>query len=189
VLIGRQGNNWWLAHRGQMIRAAPEQVRAATDEERQADRYVEEVLKDTSELLKGSTGQRQFVDLVNQEKPPTLQDIPHPSAVVANTEESVTDLPVHRARRDEKVDEPRLDASTEKPSVQLTDLVTPSISIPETSGTSAQSSNYGPTRHRITSKRPNPMEGLRRPPEVLQDDFLDCLRENIPKLIQHHKGI
>ena len=74
MLIGQQGRNWWLVHRGTLIRADPTQLRYATQSEGLGDTCVEEVLKTAKgrleEIKHGTHGAHTYLDLTKEAVPP-----------------------------------------------------------------------------------------------------------------------
>ena len=80
ILLGQQGRNWWLVHRGQAIRADPCQLRHTSQSEKYADENLEECLRQAQEMADGR-GQNTFVDITKEEKKPLpplvrLQGVP-----------------------------------------------------------------------------------------------------------------
>eukprot|EP00959_Pyramimonas_sp_CCMP1952_P459642 9478559-Pyramimonas_sp.AAC.1 len=82
ILIGQQGRNWWLSHRGHLIRADPSQLRPASTSEVQADHLVEQVLQSEQQKLSTVGGHLHFLDLTRQECPPGVS-APDPESAPA----------------------------------------------------------------------------------------------------------
>ena len=71
MVLGKIGKNIVVAHRRSLLRCAPEQLRHASSEERQIAEFPESELLGIRNLLeKGQFPKSQFLDIVNQDKPP-----------------------------------------------------------------------------------------------------------------------
>ena len=75
TIIGKQGVNYILAHRGAFLREAPEQIRPATAEETAGDEEVDDVLRESARQMRSQEGQRGMVDITTEERPPTPEDV------------------------------------------------------------------------------------------------------------------
>jgi hypothetical protein len=70
LILGRIGVNWVVAHRRNLFRCSPEQLRHATQDEQAIAKFDQSELLGIKTLLeKGQFPKSQFVDLVNQEQP------------------------------------------------------------------------------------------------------------------------
>lgn len=75
VVMGRVGRNYVIAHRKQIFRVAPEQLRAATSEEKAVLQSPQAELLGIKDLLEGGTFKsHQFVDLVPGHYPTVQAD-------------------------------------------------------------------------------------------------------------------
>ena len=97
VVIGHVGRNIVLAHRNHILRCAPEQVRMATDSERQLIQTPETQLLGIKDMLEGGTFRSsQYVDLLPQSYPPVENVVANlgeqPSADVPAAGESHLDV-------------------------------------------------------------------------------------------------
>ena len=67
VVVGPEKGNWWVSMNGQFLKAAPQQIRQASEEELQAHRHVDEVLMQFDAKQVAADG---GIDLTQQEFPP-----------------------------------------------------------------------------------------------------------------------
>ena len=82
MVIGKVGRNYIIAHRRQVLRCAPEQLRAATTEEKTLVQTPEAELLGIKDLIEGGTFKgQQYVDLVPGRYPPTVAVAGFPIAV------------------------------------------------------------------------------------------------------------
>ncbi len=192
VVVGYVGRNIILAHRRQILRCAPEQIRYATTEERTLIGSPKVELLGVKDMLEGGTFKgQQFVDLMpghypTEEKPPERNDPPQeeipdpvraaerPAVVPENSQEVGENT---ERREDEATPEENI-FDDEMPEVREEDK----SSNPETK----ESSTYGPVRRRIGNKS-GPLS-LWRPAEMASDDFADIMREVVPRLIDEAVG-
>ena len=194
-----------LAHRKQVLRCAPEQVRFATSEERTLVGTPQAELLGIKDLIEGGAFKsQQYLDLVPQsyptEQPPGCGS-PEPASRAASvpagsTFESVQSKPGSAAVPVEKPIEPNL--QSEEPDASQLDSqailsppetpppfqenITPHAKVPGNEvGSEASSSSYGPVRRRVSGK--DGPQSIWRPAALRQDDFVDLMKEVVPKLI------
>jgi hypothetical protein len=197
IVLGTVGRNIVLMHRRQVIRAAPEQVRLATSEERTVIAAPQAELLGIKDLIdKGQLKSQQFVDLVPESYPteetPCLEPREHaPLAPTAGVSADAKEMHVGDRPSDvPDVDMPPLSspAVVDKSPLENQDddqPVVPTLvhdhaeeSLPSSS--SAESS-YGPVRRRVTGKNGPP--SLWRPLALQPEDFSEIMQELIPHLI------
>ena len=74
TILGQEGDDFWLVHAGSLLKACPEHMRYATNEEKWADENVPDFLKNPSAVLKSmNKNQNIFHDLTKTDKP-SLRD-------------------------------------------------------------------------------------------------------------------
>ena len=82
TVLGKVGRNYVLAHRKQILRAAPEQVRAATNEEISLLTTPNAELLGIKDLIEGGAFKsQQYIDLVSQSYPTSGQQVGVPPSV------------------------------------------------------------------------------------------------------------
>ena len=187
MVISKVGRNFIIAHRKQILRCAPEQLRPATMEEKTLVQTPEAELLGIRDLIEGGTFKgHQYVDLVPGRYPPSAGGPPQPmevdapdqvhapmpesssagsvpnqvSAPVANLPEAPTSSPM-----------PADDAEAE--SRPITGETPPDPEVP--------SSSYGPIRCRVYGKSDD--RAMYRPAAMREDDFVEIMREVVPQLI------
>ena len=191
VIIGQIGKNWIVAHRRQIIRCAPEQLRPATTEERTLISSPQAELLGVKDLIEGGTFKsHQLIDLVpghyptsesSQQSPDTgTQENPDVQKPAVD-EKAVTPPSVQPMTRD---DEP-------KPTIQPPDWNAEQSNVPSNTSSAstdrprdtpqAESSSYGPIRRRVDQK--SGATALYRPAAMRQEDFLEVIKEVVPRLI------
>ena len=177
VVIGNIGRNVVIAHRRQIFRCAPEQLRFATTEERTLITSPDSELLGIKDMIEGGTfASKQFVDLVSSHYPPSVgvdeSSSVNPS-VPALTESAAPDnsAPVQDATSAVK---PAEEAET------VPDDLMPDVAKQEHPG------QYGPVRRRVAGKSGE--NTLYRPPAMKQEDFIDVMREMVPQLLHHFPG-
>ena len=189
VVIGSVGRNLVIAHRRQIFRCAPEQLRPATEEEKTVISSPDVELLGIKDLIEGGTFKsKQYVDLVSSHYPP-LQ---------AASESSVETEPSAPAReiaiptaRETGINPPANPAMTEneqsaipqEESIEMSSQKeTISEQTPEGEAHTGESS-YGPirTRRRVEGKSGEP--ALFRPPAMKEDDFVELMKDLVPALI------
>jgi len=70
TIMDRVHGNYWLAMAGTVIKAAPEQIRFLTAEERRAQRLVEDELRTTKLDLENIDKQKNFIAITADKMPP-----------------------------------------------------------------------------------------------------------------------
>jgi hypothetical protein len=196
MIIGKVGRNNVIAHRKQIFRCAPEQLRPATSEEKTLVQTPEAELLGIKDLIEGGTFKgKQYVDLVPGQYPPTVEASAQPATPLAQLPVSGDAEEVQRPAAPE-VPEPSVPA----PSVlEGESSVTPgqinheehpnmNSQVPEMPGVSStptepeqSSSSYGPIRRRVHGKSDE--NALYRPPAMREDDFIEIMREVVPQLV------
>lgn len=174
VVLGQVGRNYVLAHRKQVLRVAPEQIRAATSEERTLLTSPDAELLGVKDLIDGGAFKSsQYIDLTQQSYPEaSSSDRGGPSSSLARPESRtssvlVPDLP---AAGGESATASERDASRRS---------APFPSGGEASGQTSESpAAYGPVRHRVVGKQEP--DALWRPAGLRQDDFVDAMRSVVP---------
>ena len=199
IVIGYVGRNLVLAHRKNILRCAPEQVRFATSEERTLIHTPQVELLGIKDMIEGGAFKsQQYVDLVHQsypneppDRPPTVplvpdQPIPEESsrpAIVPNRASMPSDVPPPfcNAEVPEQVQEGEksgVSHSAEDASAEV-----PMDSSGQQESTSESQSSYGPVRRRIHGK--DGKSALYRPAPMHSEDFVDIMREVVPRLIEN----
>ena len=181
VAIGQVGKNWIIAHRRQIFRCAPEQLRLATTEEKVLVSSPQAELLGIKDLLEGGTFRsHQFVDLVPGHYP--MEESPR------ETHEDVTNDPVPNQQSSRPVTEsspdaemPDKDSGPDWDAEQSTEPSLTSSSSRQVQSTDQNASSYGPIRRRVEGKSGS--AALFRPPAMRQEDFLEMIRELVPPLI------
>ena len=188
--------NYVIAHRKQIFRCAPEQLRPATSEEKTLVQTPEAELLGIKDLIEGGTFKgKQYVDSVPGQYPPTV-------AASAQTATPLAQLPVPadseyvQGPAAPEVPEPSVPAPSvlEGKSGDVPDQINreehPTIDsqVPEVPGVSntptepeQSSSWYGPIRRRVHGKSDE--NALYRPPAMREDDFIEIMREVVPQLV------
>ena len=197
IVLGHIGKNLLIAHRKQVLRCAPEQVRPATSEERALIATPQVELLGIKDMIEGGTFKsQQFIDLVSQSYPTVApprsfeRDLPTNTAVsnqeqsdVAMDEASPSEQPPISEVPMEATEAPVLPTEVPVP-VAENPAVDPSLS--ESGG--GENSSYGPIRRRVQGK--DGPEALYRPPALRMEDFIDVIRETVPQMIEQvHQGI
>ena len=192
IVIGQVGRNLILAHRRQIFRCAPEQVRPATTEEKTLVSSPQAELLGIKDLIEGGTFRsHQFVDLVpsyyptaaegdacvSTSSPPDVQAMPPPgdassSEVVADKSPAAPEEISSGVNQDPEPEE----------SQSMSDAP-PGDSMPAESA----SSQYGPIRRRVRGKAGEAT--MYRPPAMRQEDFVEVMREVIPHLIDENVAV
>ena len=186
VVIGRVGRNLIIAHRRQIFRCAPEQLRPATTEERTLISTPEAELLGIKDLIEGGTFKsHQYVDLVPGMYPQTqegLSDAVVDLEAMSPAPESTDSMPAP-AQSPPRI--PEIQASQSQ-AIDPPAAVEPMVSHdqgnqsevsqppPTTEGT------YGPLR-RVKGKSVG--AALFRPPVMKEDDFVEVMRDLVPRLL------
>ena len=188
VVIGNVGRNVVIAHRKNIFRSAPEQLRPATNEERCLIETPEAELLGVKDLLEGGTFRsKQFVDLVPEHYPtlaPETVDasIPNAESSSAGNDPEGVDQPMLMSADMPPPMEPSHQPVPETPATSSSAV--PDNSVTQSSeavGQNTSESTYGPIRRRIHEKA-GPM-ALWRPAPMQQEDLAEVLREVIPQMI------
>lgn len=183
VVIGLVGRNYIIAHRKHIFRCAPEQLRPATGEERALVQTPQTELLGIRDMIEGGTFRSQnFVDLVPGHYPPeqsseqqdmsseAVPDVPAPV-------ESTPELP--HASEHQTMD---TDNAPETPESEQSEPKRTSSSLDRESGAS-----YGPVRTRSRIHMKSGPAALHVPAHTdAQDDFIDLMKEVVPRLIAEH---
>lgn len=199
IVIGYVGRNLVLAHRKSILRCAPEQVRFATSEERTLINTPQVELLGIKDMIEGGAFKsQQYIDLVHQSypnEPPEIPSVAHQSSGVTPTGE--TPRPIAKPISVPISDDVPPPFSTTENSEQEKDKetsVAPSGSnqaaaeVPMDSGETSRDnqesqSSYGPVRRRIHGK--DGKLALYRPAPMQPEDFVDIMREVVPRLIDN----
>jgi hypothetical protein len=205
IVLGNVGRNLVLAHRKQVLRCAPEQVRFATSEERTLVGTPQAELLGIKDLIEGGAFKsQQYVDLVPQSYPTEQSPVHSPpepinkaaSVPIGPTPESVqsepepaavpTKKPVESTTQSEEPDAIQPDVPTIIPPPEtpppFQENITQHAKVPGNEvGSEASSSSYGPVRRRVSGK--DGPQSIWRPAALRQDDFIDLMKEVVPKLI------
>ena len=183
MILGRLGVNWIVAHRRSILRCSPEQLRRATFEERAVAEFdASELLGIKTLLEKGQFPKGQFVDLVNQDKPPNPEavDESHQDQALART---AAQLLQEAAEPPEPI---RAEAESSPPSEAS---VQPE-GITEHAVARTRTEEYGPIRRvRHVIKSPpqyltSKPDQLSRPPVMAQEDFAEMMSDIVPQFLQ-----
>ena len=205
IVIGYVGRNLIIAHRKQIFRCAPEQVRSATTEERALIESPQAELLGIRGLMEGGTFKsHQFTDLVPSHYPtqdlsvPASSD-PHNEIVKSKPQEEMSPLdkaiPADtRDGGDAEQSAPIGDQQGTPPHVMesQSESVKPVADNPDSSTEDKSSTTelnpnrkenaYGPVRRRIWGKGGE--IALHRPGPMRADDFAEIMREMVPHLIE-----
>lgn len=189
VVMGKIGRNYVVAHRKQIFRVAPEQLRAATSEERTLLESPQAELLGIKDLLEGGTFRsHQYVDLVPGHYPTSQSEPPIPPGKVqehvtasdlnSGTPETA-DVPMEVVPPDQ---EPELQQESNS-NQHETEEEFPSLSIggSSSSNPARDESSYGPVRRRIPQKAGE--AALFRPAAMREQDFTDLMREMVPRIL------
>ena len=191
IVIGYVGRNLVLAHRKNILRCAPEQVRFATSEERTLIHTPQVELLGIKDMIEGGAFKsQQYIDLVHQSYPnepperpsvaPSSSEVNPKSQVVPGSETIPSEVPPPFNTVDPS-DHPK---EGETPGPNLSDEARTAVPMdseePQVSTHESQSS-YGPVRRRIVGK--DGKLSLYRPAPMQPEDFVDIMREVVPRLI------
>ena len=200
MVIGKVGRNYIIAHRRQVLRCAPEQLRAATTEEKTLVQTPEAELLGIKDLIEGGTFKgQQYVDLVPGRYPPTVAVAGFPMQSEVESTEPEQAVPMSVEPMQPSTSDGTPFAPTDAPDVQSSQeakaeqseasapslLPSDAVIMPGPSELSnaseVPSSSYGPIRHRVHGKSDE--RALFRPPAMREDDFVEIMREVVPQLI------
>lgn len=206
IVIGYVGRNLVLAHRKQILRCAPEQVRYATTEERTLLETSNSDLLGIKDMIEGGAFKsNQFIDLTPCSYPTQAESIRSDTPVVAEPpllrsqterKESNEQQGQPSQEHQEVIQPPPLENTMEVEAPANDMEVTPPETVPAEPSTEAvpassssspttspeETSSYGPVRRRILTK--NGPSALFRPPAMAIDDFAEVMREVVPQLIE-----
>ena len=206
VVLGNVGRNLVLAHRKQILRAAPEQVRPATSEEKQLLTSPGTELLGIKDLIEGGTFRsQQYIDLTSQSYPsenadPNMEHNTVPSEVEQSStlkarpsaaippsspqhESSDVMPPLVAPKHHVESDSPDVNMPVAETSEEANRNVSVPASMPSSALTTPveQGVEYGPVRRKVLGK--NGPAALWRPPTTKQEDFVSIMKEVVPHLI------
>ena len=189
VIIGSIGRNYVVAHRKQIFRVAPEQLRFATTEERTVINSPQAELLGVKDLLEGGTFKgHQYIDLVPGEYPPGSVggSTPPEPVSVQNESPAAPDASPTKADEENQIERSNPTAALEpSPDVESHESHEynreKSSTSSSSSGDTSVPSSYGPVRRRVGQKSGD--AALYRPPAMLQEDFIEMMREVVPRLV------
>ena len=195
IVIGHVGRNLILAHRRQIFRCAPEQVRPATTEEKTLVSSPQAELLGIKDLIEGGTFRsHQFVDLVPSYYPTAAEGSASESMSPSPSVQAVP--PIGDASGSEVIDKSpaeinegptalssNVNQPPEQEEIQPMSDAPPDDSMPAESA----SSQYGPIRRRVRGKAGEAT--MYRPPAMRQEDFVEVMREVIPHLIDENVAV
>eukprot|EP00435_Cladocopium_sp_Y103_P061236 s2072_g22.t2 len=185
IVLGKVGRNFVVVHKRQVIRCAPEQIRAATSEERELVRAPHAELLGLKHAFEaGQIASRQYVDLIPQGYPTEGS----PVAVQPDAQEAALSLS-DRANAEPVVASPAAvppaetapDALGVEGSSLSSNVVTSEEQQDMPDKSPEESSTYGPVRRRLRGK--NGPSGLFRPAPMLSEDFAEMMQEIVPQLM------
>ena len=191
VVIGSVGKNYIIAHRRQIFRVAPEQMRPATTEEKALVTTPQTELLGVKDMLEGGTFKSsQYVDLVPGLYPPMApgpadQSQPDVSALPEPSGQEPGQVEVDAPMDGSAQSSQRESDAKQHSEDQLPDPVVSSSNqgVPTPMPMSSDDpSSYGPLR-RVPNK--NGPAALYRPPALREQDFVDMMKDIVPKLIEH----
>ena len=192
MIIGRVGRNYIIAHRKQIFRCAPEQLRPATTEEKVLVQTPEAELLGIKDLIEGGTFKgKQYVDLVPGQYPPTMPGSanPHGPPVQLEPVESPEAVPIsprvpETASSLPQASEPMVvpdENMSPEPTDPSQNPLEPNPDTEMPGDAEASSSSYGPIRRRVRGKSDE--RAMFRPPAMREDDFIEIMREVVPRLV------
>ena len=177
MLLGQIGRNWVVAHRKNLIRCAPEQLRHATAEERVVadDVPSNELLGIKNLLERGQFPKSQFEDIVPLDNPPHAD----------RADEAIQQVVRRPATAGELVQQAQSPLPTipEESGVPMS-LDTSSGSnstIPSTENSGMKTQEYGPVRRRYHCK--SSQDPLIRPDGGMFEDFQEMMQSLVPAMI------
>lgn len=186
IVLGKVGRNLVIVHKRQVLRCAPEQIRASTTEERQLVRAPHAELLGLKHAFEtGQIASRQYVDLVSGDYPTVAAESAEQPQMLSGEPEPA---PFPVASDHPRVAEPLTPAPAEEtvPPAPVVDSVFDDEVIEESSSavdkSPAESSTYGPVRRRVTGK--NGPQAFFRPSPMRPDDFSEMMEEIMPRLME-----
>ena len=192
VVLGKVGRNFVVVHKRQVIRCAPEQIRAATSEERELVRAPHAELLGLKHAFEaGQIASRQYVDLVAQGYPTEEQESEQSQVVDApNQDVLAPNEGMAQSLSDRLQSTPAAASGSANPSVASPAVAPGAVSsdsavydgenVPD--GAAGESSEYGPIRRRLRGK--NGASALYRPAPMRAEDFAEMMQEVVPDLVQ-----
>jgi hypothetical protein len=183
MLLGTIGRNWIVAHRKNVIRCAPEQLRFASSEERVIadDAQSNELLGIKHLLERGQFPKSQFEDLVPLDNPPQ-PECAHDAVRMAVGKSAMTAGELIQSQKESM---PTVPEDERKPdstgSNAVPDVAEPASSPPGEPDKHVTQNQYGPVRVRHKTK--SPQDPLFRPDGSQFEDFAEMMQEIVPALI------
>ena len=183
MLLGTIGRNWIVAHRKNVIRCAPEQLRFASSEERVIadDAQSNELLGIKHLLERGQFPKSQFEDLVPLDNPPQ-PECAHDAVRMAVDKSAMTAGELIQSQKESM---PTVPEDERKPdstgSNAVPDVAEPASSPPGEPDKHVTQNQYGPVRVRHKTK--SPQDPLFRPDGSQFEDFAEMMQEIVPALI------
>eukprot|EP00435_Cladocopium_sp_Y103_P010124 s1396_g2.t1 len=176
MVIGKVGRNFIIAHRKQVLRCAPEQLRLATNEEKALIETPEAELLGIKDLIEGGTFKgQQYVDLVPGQYPPTASGS-YPPAETKPAEEPEQSQESNAPPEEPPVlDSPMPSVPAASPEPDSSAIAVDAPVEPDSSST------YGPIRRRVYGKSAD--QAMYRPPAMRDEDFVEIMHEIAPQLI------
>ena len=190
VIIGKVGKNYVIAHRKQIFRAAPEQLRPATTEELTLIDTPQTELLGIKDMIEGGTFRSsQFIDLVPGHYPPMEHPEDYVPPAPTSQPPTTTATPSQSSNNPQPIDvdsdhQDKPDSSnTEHAHEPISTTSEPFDTNPASSSSENPSSgSYGPVRRRMSGK--SGPAGLYRPAELREEDFAEMMREIVPRLVE-----
>ena len=203
VVLGNVGRNYIIIHRKTVLRVAPEQIRLATGEEKTLRALPQAELLGIKDLIEGGAlKSQQYVDLASQDYPMSSQD-GRPVDVDSSSDSAVqpTDMPASQTTpvvmptsQPDNPSESRVEAPESEPGSSV--VMPPLSNSPTDTGIKntmpypterkseaiAPEESYGPVRRKVLGK--SDAAAMWRPPALQQEDFIDIMREVVPRLIE-----
>ena len=204
VVLGSVGKNYLVVHRKQIFRVAPEQLRPATNEEQALVKTPQAELLGIRDLIEGGTFRSsQYIDLVPGSYPAQsdaehvtgvpesdqVQDSPMPAVKSAEQTEGHDEVSEDPTLIDKspmtpehaKVHEDPTDVIMQQPSSASGSSSSSGFKANQESQAEPTSYQYGPIRHRVEGKSHG--AALYRPSAMKHEDFVDMMREVVPRLL------
>ena len=185
VVIGNVGKSYIVAHRKQIFRAAPEQLRPATNEEKAVVTTPQTELLGIRDMIEGGTFKsQQFIDLVPghypTESPEMPQEQPRASQGFAETDSSAAPAIPSEAGSPEPSPVPVESQAADNPDASMSNQQSQE-QVEQSHASESTDSTYGPLR-RVRGKA-GPAT-LYRPPVMREQDFVELMREVVPRMIE-----
>ena len=186
IVLGKVGRNLVIVHKRQVLRCAPEQIRASTTEERQLVRAPHAELLGLKHAFEtGQIASRQYVDLVSGDYPTVAAEpAEQPKMLPGGTESAPTPLASDCLRA--AASHVPAPAEVAAPPAPVVDSVFDDEAAEESSNvvdkSPAGSSTYGPVRRRVNGK--NGPQAFFRPSPMRPDDFSEMMEEIMPRLME-----